>query len=90
LTAVQSKPDFWQAHYQLVSKDEIEEAEKQFLEVIRYRPDFIEAHLDLETILMKQRKSDQALNEFRAVLQFDPENISAQQQIAAVETMHSH
>jgi tetratricopeptide (TPR) repeat protein len=88
--AVQAKPDFWQAHYQLgiqlAAKGEIEAAQTQFSEAIRYRPDFVQAHLDLGTALATQGKPDQALTEFHTVLQLDPANISAQQQIASIQT----
>ena len=88
--AVQTKPDFWQARYQLgiqlAAKGEIEEAQKQFSEAIHYRPDFIQAHADLGTALATQGKFDQALDEFHTVLQLDPANSSAQQQISSLET----
>jgi tetratricopeptide (TPR) repeat protein len=87
--AVQAKPDFWQAYYQLgiqlAAKGEIEEAQTQFSKAIRYRPDFIQAHLDFGTASATQGKLDQALVEFRTVLKLDPVNASAQQQIASVE-----
>jgi tetratricopeptide (TPR) repeat protein len=87
--AVQAKPDFWQAHYQLgiqlAAKGEIEEAQTQFSEAIHYRPDFIPAHTDLGTDLATQGKFDQALDEFHTVLQLDPANSSAQQQISSLE-----
>ena len=87
---VKGRPEFWQAHYQLgvqlAGKGETEEAEKQFLATIHYRPDFIEAHLDLGTALATQGKLDRAMTELRTVLQLDPANASAQQQINAIET----
>jgi tetratricopeptide (TPR) repeat protein len=88
--AVQAKPDFWQAHYQLgiqlAGKGEIEEAQTQFSEAIHYRPDFIPAHTDLGTALATQGKLDRALGEFSTVLQLDPANASAKQQIALIGT----
>jgi tetratricopeptide (TPR) repeat protein len=91
---VKAKPEFWQARYQLgvqlAGKGEIEDAEKQFLAAIRYRPDFLPAHLDLGTALATQGKPDQALAEFHKVLQLDPANASAQQQITAIETALPH
>jgi tetratricopeptide (TPR) repeat protein len=87
---VNARPEFWQAHYQLgvqlAGKGEIEDAEKQFLEAIRYRPDYFPAHLDLGTALATQGKPDRALSEFHTVLQLDPANASAQQQINSIET----
>lgn len=86
---IQAKPEFWQARYQLgvqlASQGKTVEAEKQFVAVIHYRPDFYPAHLDLGTALATQGKSDPALAEFRTVLQLDPANISAREQLAAIE-----
>jgi len=86
---VEAKPEFWQAHYQLgvqlAGKGEIEAAAQQFAEAIRYRPDFVPAHLDLGTALTTQKKPDRALAEFHTVLQLDPANASARQQIDAIE-----
>lgn len=88
-TATRVKPDFWQAHYQLgiqlAAKGEIE-AQTEFLQTIRYRPDFVQAHLELGTVLTTQGKLEQALAEFHIVLQLDPANASAQQQIDFVES----
>jgi tetratricopeptide (TPR) repeat protein len=91
---VKAKPEFWQARYQLgiqlAAKGEAEAAQTQFSEAIRYRPDFIQAHLDLGTALATQGKLDRALAEFRTVLQLDPANPSAQQQIASIKTTLHH
>jgi tetratricopeptide (TPR) repeat protein len=87
--AVNARPPFWQARYQLgiqlAAKGEFEEAQKQFSEVIRYRPDFVQAHSDLGTALAAQGKTNEALAEFRAVLQLHPEDSLAQQQIQLIE-----
>lgn len=89
-TALQLKPDFWQARYllgvDLANEGKTEEARDQFSESIRYRPDFAPAHLFLGKILAAQEKSDQALAEFRTVLQLDPANSTAQQQIEAIQS----
>jgi tetratricopeptide (TPR) repeat protein len=86
---VKTKPEFWQARYQLgvqlAAKGEIENAGKQFSAVIYYRPDFFPAHLDLGTALATQSKFELAMAQFRAVLQLDPANASAKQQMAALE-----
>jgi tetratricopeptide (TPR) repeat protein len=93
---VQARPEFWQAHYQLgiqlAAKGETAEAQTQFSEAIRYRPDFIQAHLELGTALATQGKTDQALAEYHAVLQLDPTNSPARQQIETIEDAlhHSH
>jgi len=87
---VKAKPEFWQARYQLgiqlAAKGKTEEAQTQFSETIRYRPDFIPAHLNLGTALATQGKPDRALAEFRTVLQLDPANSSAQQQIETIQS----
>jgi tetratricopeptide (TPR) repeat protein len=94
--AIEARPEFWQAHYQLgiqlAAKGEPGEAQAQFSEAIRYRPDFIQAHLDLGTALATQGKTDQALAEYHAVLELDPANSSARQQIQSIEDAlhHSH
>lgn len=89
-TALQLEPDFWQARYllgvELAIEGKTEEARDQFSESIRYRPDFAPAHLSLGKILAAQEKPDQALAEFRAVLQLDPANSTAQQQIEAIQS----
>jgi tetratricopeptide (TPR) repeat protein len=88
--AVGARPQFWQARYQLgiqlAAKGESEAAQKQFLEVIHNRPDFVPAHLDRGTALEAEGKTNEALTEFRAVLQLDPSNDSARQQIQLIET----
>jgi tetratricopeptide (TPR) repeat protein len=86
---IKARPDFWQARYQLgvqlAAKGQMDEAEQQLSEVIRDRPDFIPAHLDLGTALATQGKRDGALAEFHIVLQLDPANASARQQITSIE-----
>jgi tetratricopeptide (TPR) repeat protein len=87
--AIDAKPQFWQARYQLgiqlAAKGDSEEAQTQFLEVIRYRPDFIPAHLDRGTALAAEGKTNEALAEFRTVLRLHPEDNSARQQIQLIE-----
>ena len=91
---VKARPEFWQAHYQLgvqlAAKGENGEAETQFSEAIRYRPDFSPAYFYLGTILAGQGKPDRALAAFRTVLQLDPANASARQQIASMEKSLPH
>jgi tetratricopeptide (TPR) repeat protein len=91
---VKAKPEFWQARYQLgvqlAAKGETTEAQTQFSEAIRYRPDFSPAHFYLGTILAGQGKPEQALAEFRTVLQLDPANASARQQIESIENSLPH
>ena len=91
---LKAKPDFWQAHYmlgiELAANGKTEEAQREFAEAVHYRPDFAPAHLSLGQILAAQKKLDQALAEFRTVLQLDPANSSAQQQIEIIETTLHH
>jgi tetratricopeptide (TPR) repeat protein len=87
--AIKARPDFWQARYQLgvqlAADGRTDEAGKQFSTVIHYRPDFFPAHLGLGAALAAQDELVPALAEFRIVLQVDPTNASAQQQIAALD-----
>ena len=87
---LKAKPAFWQAHYmlgiELMTNEKTEEAQREFAETVHYRPDFAPAHLYLGTTLAAQKKRDRALAEFRTVLQLDPANSSAQQQIETLET----
>ena len=89
-----AKPDFWQAHYmlgmELAANGKIEEAQKEFAATVHYRPDFAPAHLYLGTTLVAQKKPDQALAEFRTVLQLDPANSAARQQIESIEAALRH
>ena len=91
---IKAKPDFWQAHYmlgiELAANEKTEEAQREFAEAVHYRPDFAPAHLYLGATLAAQKKPDQALAEFRTVLQLDPANSSAQQQIETIETTLHH
>ena len=87
--AVNARPEFWQARYQLgiqlAAKGENEEAQKQFSEVIRYRPDFVPAYSDLGTALLAEGKTNEALVEFHTVLKFHPQDSLARQQIQLIE-----
>jgi tetratricopeptide (TPR) repeat protein len=91
---VKARPEFWQARYQLgvqlAAKGETGEAQAQFSEAIRYRPDFSPAHFDRGTVLAGQGKLEPALAEFRTVLQLDPANISARQQVESIENSLPH
>jgi len=91
---LKAKPDFWQAHYmlgmELAANGKIEEAQKEFAATVHYRPDFAPAHLYLGTTLVAQKKPDQALAEFSTVLQLDPANSAARQQIESIEAALRH
>ena len=90
----QLKPEFWQAHYllgvELADQGKIHEARLQFSQAIRYRPDFAEAHLELGLMLVKQQEFDEALTQFQIVLQLDPANQAARQQIQTVVASKDH
>ena len=85
-----AKPAFWQAHYmlgmELMANGKTEEAQREFAQTVHYRPDFAPAHLYLGTTLAAQKKPDRALAEFRTVLQLDPANSAARQQIEIIDT----
>jgi len=70
--AVYMNPSFWQARYllgvELTAAEKIPEAQEQFAEVVRFRPDFARAHLNLGVTLAKQGKLDDALGEFQTPL----------------------
>jgi tetratricopeptide (TPR) repeat protein len=87
---VKAKPEFWQAHYQLgielAANGKNEEAQNELSEAIRYRPDFAPAHLYLGITLAAQKEPARALAEFRRVLQLDPSNSTAVQEIAVTRS----
>lgn len=86
--AIDARPQFWQARYQLgiqlAAKGESDAAQKQYLEVIRYRPDFVPAHQDLGTALVAAGRTNEALIEFRTVLRLHPEDGAARQQMQLI------
>ncbi len=88
---VKTKPEFWQAHYQLgiqlAANGKNTEAQTELGEAIHYRPDFASAHLYLGISLAAQKKPAQALAEFRTVLQLDPSNASARQEIESIQPL---
>lgn len=88
---VKTKPEFWQAHYQLgiqlAANGKNTEAQGELGEAIHYRPDFAPAHLYLGISLAAQMKPAQALAEFRTVLQLDPSNASARQEIESIQPL---
>ena len=91
---IKAKPDFWQAHYllgmELMANGKTEEAQREFAMAVHFRPDFAPAHLYLGSTLAAQNQPDQALAEYRTVLQLDPTNSSARQQIQSIESTPRH
>jgi tetratricopeptide (TPR) repeat protein len=87
---VKAKPEFWQAHYQLgiqlAANGKNAQAQREFLEAIHYRPDFAPAHLYLGITLAAQSQFGPAMAEFHIVLQLDPANNTARQEIEAIHS----
>jgi superkiller protein 3 len=71
----------------LAADEQVEAAAAQFKEVVRLRPDLAKAHFNLGVALGKQRKVEQALNEFRATLQLSPTNHAARKYIETLELL---
>ena len=69
------------------STTKVAAAEAQFAEVIRLRPDFAKAHLNLGVALAKARKLDKAAAEFRTVLQLNGTNELAQRHLETIELL---
>ena len=63
----------------------VAEAEAQFSEVIRLRPDFARAHLNHGVALAKQGKLDDALSQFKMAVQLDPADKVAQQNLDSLQ-----
>jgi tetratricopeptide (TPR) repeat protein len=82
-------PQFWQARYllgiELAEEKKVDEAQAQFVEVTRLRPDFAKAHLNYAVSLAKQGKLPEALKEFQVTLQLSPTNQTAQRNLKAVQ-----
>lgn len=87
--AIWMNPSFWQARYwlarELMGMGRLEEAQAQFSEVIRIRPDFAPAHLIYGVGLARQGKSREAVKEFQITLQLDPTNQFARQNLETVQ-----
>jgi tetratricopeptide (TPR) repeat protein len=87
---VKTKPEFWQAHYllgiQLAANGKNAEAQREYMEAIHYRPDFAPAHLYLGITLAAQKEFDPALAEFHTVMELDPANNAARQEIESIRS----
>jgi len=55
--------------------------------VIRLKPDYARAHLNLGVALGKQGKFEPALEEFNTTLRLNPDNKLASQHIATIQAM---
>jgi tetratricopeptide (TPR) repeat protein len=87
--AVQMDPNFWQARYlfggELASEGRIQEAQAQFSEVVRTRPDFMPGHLNDGLALAKLGELDKALRELQITLQLNPTNSIALQSLETIQ-----
>jgi Flp pilus assembly protein TadD len=72
---------------ELARADLVEEAEAQFAEVVRLRPDLAKAHQYLGLALAKEGKLNQALTEFNIALQLNPTNELARKNIKQLESL---
>ena len=88
-TAVHLDPNFWQARYlfgnELASAGRMEEAQAQFSEVVRARPDFAPGHLNNGITLANLGKLDEALKELQFTLSLNPTNMAAQQNLKTLQ-----
>jgi tetratricopeptide (TPR) repeat protein len=69
----------------LRSKGDLREAESAFREAIRSHPDSLEAYYDLGLALSELRNEKEAATAFQKVLQLDPGNTKAQENLSAIE-----
>lgn len=61
----------------LAERQELAEARSRLQEVVKQRPQFVEAHLMLADIAFKQRDMTDAVQEADAALEVDPQNLKA-------------
>ena len=87
--AIRMNPVFWQARFllglELESQENTGEAQGQFSEVVRLRPDFSPAHSQDGAALAKEGKWPEALREFQITLQLDPADKLAQQNLQTAQ-----
>lgn len=88
--AIAMDPSFWQARYwlgmELISESQIDDAQAQFTQLVRLRPDFARGHFVYAVCLARHGQLAEAVKEFQLTLQFDPTNAMAQQNLAAVQS----
>jgi Flp pilus assembly protein TadD len=61
-----------------------EEAQEQFEEAIRLRPDFAQAHFNLARILIQKRRDGRAAAELQHTIQIDPNHVGALNMLGTV------
>ncbi len=81
--ALQLKPDFGQARYNLAralaKSGQLDEALKQFALAASALPENAQVHNDFGELLLRQGRAAEALNQFERALAIDPANRSAQE-----------
>lgn len=82
-------PFFPQTHYNLgvtlVKLSRASEAEDAYREAVRLQPKFTAARLNLGILLYNRRDAEGALEQFDAILQYDPGNAQAQSAIRQIQ-----
>jgi len=56
----------------LANQDKLDEAAASFIEALRVRPNFAEAHTDLGAVLLEQGRAEQAITHFNEALRIGP------------------
>jgi tetratricopeptide (TPR) repeat protein len=82
--AVWMNPEFWQARYLLgveLAPQQPAEAEQQFAQVARLRPDFARGRVNFGVALARSGKIEEALAEFQTALRLNPTNETARRNL---------
>ncbi|HVM81362.1 MAG TPA: tetratricopeptide repeat protein [Stellaceae bacterium] len=83
--AVQRRPDFAEAHYNLgnalMRLERMEEATSAFAKAARLKPDLVPAHNNLGTALHALGRHAEAAESYRRVLRLDPDALEAQRNL---------
>ncbi len=80
------------AHYNLGfilrSQNKPSEAEREFLEVIRYRPEYAEAHMNLGVIYTSMNKLEEAEQEYEKAVALKPDYAEAHYNLGVFYELH--